>query len=130
MILSCVEANDFSPLSPMSIKDLIWVNVAQGKKIEKEYQKEFDLCKFNHEENEAIHLALCDLRDLALEIHLFTKCQAYSGSGGKVKGFDVKKLTSQRTARQKEHEEKIKNMTPEERAEYDVQRFLNGEIIS
>lgn len=113
----------------MSVKDLIWVNVAQGMKLEKETQKEFDICKFNHEENEALHLALCDLRDIALEIHLFTKCQAY-GARGKVKGFDVKKLTSQRMFRRKEDEKKMKNMTPEERAEYDVQRFLNGEIIS
>jgi hypothetical protein len=114
----------------MSIKDLIWVNVAQGIILKEKNKNELDLFKLQHEENEAIHLALCDLRDIALEIHLFTKCHALKGTGGKIKGFDVKQLTSQRLLRQKEHEEKMKNMTPEERAEYDVQRFLNGEIIS
>lgn len=113
----------------MSVKDLIWVNVAQGLKRKTEIENKEKEIKFNFDQMENVQLTICDLRDLLLDSNLYIKAHALKGATGTVKPFNVKYLTSSRVAKKRREEEKMSKMTPEERAEYDIQRFLAGEII-
>lgn len=113
----------------MSVKDLIWVNVAQGLKRKEEREVREQEVKFKFEQLETAHLTVCDLRDLLLDTNLYVKAHALKGAKGAVKPFNIKNLTSSRVAKKRKEDEKRAKMTPEEQAEYDVQRFLAGEII-
>lgn len=112
----------------MSVKDLIWVNVAQALKLKQQYEKEEQLFKFHHEETESIFLTLCDLRDLALETHYYTKL--HSLKDAKTKPFSPKELTSSKVMRKRKEDEKISRMSEKEQEEYEMQLLLNGEILS
>lgn len=114
----------------MSVKDLIWVNVAQGLKNKAQYEKELQIYKNKLELTETIHLTLCDLRDLLLDTNFYTRANALKETKSRIDPFSIKNLTSTKVERKRREEEKMAKMTPEERAEYEIQKFLAGEIIS
>ena len=127
LIESCVEAGDLSPLNPMSVKDLIWVNVCQSLRLKRKYEFE----KVKHEvrlkDLEQLMLMLADLRAISYDTNGYVRIAAMSGTKArKVDMFRRDALPSIAIAKQREEEEKTKNMTPEELALY---RFNKGEKI-
>lgn len=113
----------------MSIKDLIWVNVAQGLKIKRESEEKIKTFEIEHEMQQQTLLTMCDLRDLLLETHLYTKANALKGSKGSVSGFNIANLTSSKFEKEQKEQEKIAKMTPEELEEYEMQKLLAGEVL-
>ena len=109
----------------MSVKDLIWVNVAQGLKNKAKCENELQIQKNNVEIAEAIILTLCDLRDLAIDTNAFTRANIKC-----YEPFKVKDLTSSKVDKKRREEEKMAKMTPEERSKYELKKLLAGEIIS
>lgn len=114
----------------MSVKDLIWVNVAQGIKRKEKNENEMQLYKNNVELAETFYFSLCDLRDLLLDTNFYTRAAVRENFKSRLTSFDIKTLTSSRVEKKRKEDEKMEKMTPEQRAKYELQRMRAGEIIS
>jgi hypothetical protein len=130
LIDCCVEHGDFSPLAPMSRKDLIWVQVAQKIKKEQEYEKEKSYMELENRKFQHISVMLADIQTILLDSNGYTRAIAFKDSKKrKIDPFDVTLLPShvaQKEREQKEYEERRAKMTDEERQEEDIKNFLAG----
>lgn len=129
LIESCVESGDLSVLAPLSVKDLIWVNVAQALKECRKTEQNAELISAAAKSLETIYMAICDCRDVALDSNLFLRLNAIRGvKGVKLNPFDTKLLPSS-IAEEKKEEKRREQMTPEELAEEEYRDFMAGKQI-
>lgn len=127
MIESCVEAGDLSPLNPMSVRDLIWINVCQSLRLKRNYELEKVKREAHLKDLEQLALLLADIRALSRDTNSFVRFTAAKGTKArKVDLFPNDALPSVAIEKQREEQEKTKNMTPEELALY---KFNKGEKI-
>jgi len=114
----------------MSIRDLIWVNIAQAQKLKRSGRQECDIWTARFKMAETIYLALCDCRDLAIDTNFYVRCAALKGTKNpKITGFDTKKLPSNYVEEERKEAERRAKMTPEELAEQDFKDFMAGKTI-
>lgn len=129
MIESCVESGDLSVLAPLSVKDLIWVNVAQALKECRKTEQNADLISAAAKSLETIYMTICDCRDVALDSNLFLRLNAIRGvKGAKLNPFDTKLLPSS-IAEEKKEKKRREQMTPEELADEEYRDFMAGKQI-
>ena len=114
----------------MSIKDLIWVNTAQGVKFRLENQARIDKAENNFKIVESLLFSICDCREIALDSNLQMRTfVAMQGGQKRVKAFDPKILPSIRIPEDREEAEKMAKMTPEELAQKQIDDFLAGKNV-
>lgn len=114
----------------MSVRDLIWVNIAQAMKVKRNGRQECDLWTARFKMADTIYLAVCDLRDLMIDTNLYVRCAALKGTKNpKIAGFDVKKLPSNYVEEERKEAERRAKMTPEELAEEDLKDFMAGKTV-
>lgn len=114
----------------MSVRDLIWVNVAQAKKLKRKGEMERDLWDARFKMMNTTYIALCDCRDLLIDTNYYTRVTAYKDTKvKKVEAFNVKNLPSSYIEEQREEEERRAKMTPEELVEEDVKNFMAGKTV-
>ena len=114
----------------MSIRDLIWVNVAQAQRVKRKIEQENALWTARFKMMEASYLAICDCRDLAIDTNFFVRFAALKGTKAKkVTGFDPKKLPSSYVEEERKEAERRAKMTPEELAEEEIRAFMAGKTI-
>lgn len=114
----------------MSVRDLIWVNVAQALRIKRQGERELDLFSANRKTMETIYLAICDCRAIAIDSNSYLRIHALKGTKAKkLNPFDVKTLPSVAIEEERKEEERRKKMTPEEIAEEEYQAFMAGKTI-
>ena len=94
----------------MSIKDLIWIRVAQALRHKNESE-------IRNQE----YLVLADIRAIAYDTNFFVRANILKMSGNKANMIDIYDLPSGIQA--------IKNMTDEEFQQWKIQRFLKGKNV-
>lgn len=106
---------DMSMLQPMSLRDLIWVEVERGVVAEQEAKAEYDRAKYLHDRFDRLDMFLADIKHLDLMIEFYTRLNLMKGGKGirNVKPIAAKSLPS--TAMQQEKEDR--ELTPEQKAE-------------
>lgn len=114
----------------MSVKDLIWVNVCQGLKLKRDFDIEKAKRDARIRDLEVLCFLLADIRAIARDSNYFVRVAALKGSGiRKLKPLPDDALPSvaaEKAKVQREEDEKLKRMTPEERIIY---RFNKGEKV-
>ena len=111
----------------MSVKDLIWVRVAQSILLKQKLELKKQEVEANVKCFEAINMTMADLRTLALDTNLFVRLNALKDTKAKkIKAFNIDDLPS--VSAQKEEEEKklLEKMTPEE---LELYKFNKGERV-
>ena len=104
----------------MTVKDLVWVNVCQGLRMKQKVELEKAKREAQINDLEAVSLLLADIRALARDTNFYCRVGAYHGSKAVrgLKPFPDSALPSVAIPKQREEEEKLKKMTPEEREIY------------
>ena len=114
----------------MSVRDLIWVNVAQALRIERSGKRDNDMWTAGFKVAETIYLAICDCRDLAIDTNFYVRVAALKGTKSKkLSPFDTKKLPSNYVEAERMEAERRAKMTPEELDEEDFKNFMAGKTI-
>lgn len=123
-------AGDFSPLNPMTLQDLIWVNVCQGIFKEKEAERDMQLFRHNVQMTEFLSLVLCDCRHILMSTDTYVRICALKGTKhGKLEQLDPKHLPSVTVPAEQKEQERRAKLTPEEREEEDFRAFMSGKQI-
>lgn len=114
----------------MSVKDLIWVNVAQGLKFKREFEIKSKDIEHQFKIAEALHLALCDIREVSRDTNLFVRMLAAAKTGQKrIEGFDPKDLPSVRVETERKEKEELAKMTPEQIRQKQKADLLAGKTV-
>lgn len=123
-----MEAGDLSPLAPMSIKDLIWVNVCQSLKLKSKYEFEKAKREAELKDLELVLFILADIRAITRDTNYFVRVNAVKGTVEfkKIKPMPDEAMPSVMIEKQREEEKIMANMTEEEKVIY---RFNKGEKI-
>lgn len=122
-------SGDFSVLAPMSVKDLIWVQVAQSLKVKYDHEQELARSKAYSQTAEAIYMAIIDAQEIARDTNWYAKIGALKESPKamrKIAPLNRKDLPSSILEAQRKEEARRAAMTEEERREDDVKRFMEG----
>ena len=94
----------------MSVRDLIWVNVAQAQRVKRNGKLESDLWTARFKMMEMTYLAICDCRDLAIDTNFYVRCAALKGTKIKnLSAFDPKKLPSNYVDEERKEAERKKD---------------------
>ena len=111
----------------MTVKDLIWVHVCQALKMKRGYDMEKAKLSAQAQNTEQILFLLADLRALARDTNAYCRVAAIKGTRTtRIDPFPTDALPSVAIQKQREEEEKLSKMTPEER---DLYLFNKGETI-
>lgn len=114
----------------MSVRDLIWVNIAQAIKLKRKQEQDIEQYKAQFKIQEMLHFILCDCRELLLDTNLYVRLNAYKDTKAKrVTPFDVKMLPSVCVEQEKKEQARRETMTPDELAEQEVKDFLAGKTV-
>jgi hypothetical protein len=114
----------------MSIKDLIWVRVAQSIRAEEKSEFEIQKVKAEFEASEQIFMAIIDLQEICIDIDWYAKVAALKESPKemrKVSQIKRDQLPSAIMRKQREEAARRAKMTPEERQAEDIKKFIAGE---
>jgi D-hexose-6-phosphate mutarotase len=125
-----VEANDLSPLQPMSVQDLIWVSAAQ--KIKKEEAVNIDKIKIENEIKnlQSLYYEIADVKTLLFDVDYYTRLHAIKGTKvSNFKAFDINDLPGVKYSKyeeEKAEEERLQKLTPKQRVEEIVKNLKKG----
>ena len=116
-----VALKDLSILAPLTIKDMIWIEVERSVVAELEAKAEGDKFKYLHDRFDRLDMYLADIKHLSLLIEYDARIDAMKESKGvrRQKPVDAKKLPS--TAMEKAKKEV--EMTEEQKREAERKRF-------
>ncbi len=105
---------DMSMLHPLSVRDLIWVEVERGIVAEQEAKAEFDRSKYLHDRFDRIEMFLADIKHVSLLTEYGVRLNLMKGGKGirTIKPIATKSLPSTAMAQEKEDRE----LTPEQKA--------------
>lgn len=130
-MLLCAESGDLSPLMPLSVRDLIWLRVAQLCAKREKAEAEAELEKARFETAKAMYLMLADLRQILMPTSFYCAVAAFKESPKAmrdIKPIDPATLPSGLEAERLEAERRSK-LSPEEQHELRVKDFLAGKKI-
>ena len=115
----------------MSVKDLIWLSVAQREKNKREVLHKTSELEHNMKIAETLYLALCDIRELARDTNLQTRLLVASKIGQKhVYGYNTSNLPSFRIEHERKEAEEWAKMTPEQRRQKQREDLLAGKTVT
>lgn len=127
-MLACVEAGDLSPLMPLSVRDLIWVRVAQLVRRREALEGDAAKTKADFAVSRDIYLLLADLRSILIGSNFFGGISAFKENPKllkELKPIDIDSLPSGIAAAKAEEERRSK-LSPEEQREERIKDFLAG----
>lgn len=116
----------------MSVRDLIWINVAQGLRVKNKAECEAEEFKAKWQMMDVMYTAICDCRQILLDSNMYVRAAALKGSAKRIELFDINSLPSmskERAKREAEEAERRAKMTPEEIAEQNRRDLLAGKVV-
>lgn len=115
----------------MSVKDLIWVTVAQREKIKREVKNKTSELENNVKLVETLYLAICDVREIAGDTNLQTRLLVASKTGQQhISSYDPADLPSHRVEQQRRDAEERARMTPEQLRKKQREDLLAGKTVT
>ena len=130
LIESCVEAGDFSPLAPMSVKDSIWIRVGLALRARRDAEFDAERAKPRFKVLETLYLAVCDLREIALDTNYYNRFEALKSTKvRKINPFDTRLLPSVAVEEERKETARRAKMTPEELAAEEYRDFMAGKKV-
>ena len=109
---------------------MIWVNIAQGIKFKREFEIKNQTLENQFKVAEALHLALCDIREVSRDTNLFVRMLVAAKTGQKrVEMFDPKELPSVRIETERKEAEELAKMTPEQIRQKQRADLLAGKTV-
>lgn len=116
----------------MSVRDLIWINVAQGLRVKNKAESEAEEFKAKWQMMDVMYTAICDCRQILLDSNMYIRAAALKGSSSRIELFDINSLPSmskERAKREAEEAERRAKMTPEEIVEQNRRDLLAGKVV-
>ncbi len=116
----------------MSVRDLIWINVAQGLRVKNKAESEAEEFKAKWQMMDVMYTAICDCRQILLDSNMYVRAEALKGSAKRIELFDINSLPSMskdRAKREAEEAERRAKMSPEEIAEQNRRDLLAGKTV-
>ncbi len=109
----------------MTVKDLIWVTVAQRLNQEQDFKQKEAFHSSVNSLVQSFYLMLADLREIMYDISTYTRLDAIKETRTRFEALPLETLPSNRSDPEKE-KARLENMSEEERQAEEIKNFLAG----